>query len=718
MTDVKRMSKICLNLIVKNEERNLVRMLSSVRNHIDCYAIVDTGSTDRTVEVISEYLRGIPGHVTTIPFENFGKTRNDALLYAQGPECSDLDFEYLLLIDADMEFVFVWDDWKENLNSPAYQAIQTSGGMSYSNVRLVRRNSGARYVGVTHEYLDIPGGNASIQKTDSFRFYDHADGSNRADKFDRDIALLKAELGKDDLRPRYQYYLAQSLRDAGRPAEAALEFGRRAEMGGWAEEVYIAFLNKARCLRIVASDMERSAQPGHREKLQEAVGAAMEASRTRPHRQESYVELASIHNQTRDHYLAAMFADAGMNLPYPKDDTLFIEDYAFHTGLKQEYCIAANYLTAYPKINKRGYDICEELALRRGDKYGDSRDLARSNISYYAKMLHEIVPSFVTGQIGFRPPDGFLATNPSVAWHDGRLWVYQRTVNYSIMPDGSYAMRETTPGEAGVVETRNFLIELDDDLQCISASEVLPPEDLPEPVSRRQFRGLEDGRIVSHGGQLRCSSTACELTAKKYRQILVASITVRGRGEPTEEPYRMTDWHVIRPGDPAAGGPDLGSPTRHEKNWMPIPDGEGEQTFIYSVDPGRFLDATGQTVRLVPEQKLDLTNLRGGSQAVPFGDNWLVLVHEVILRDSRRAYMHRFVIIDREGVAKALSKPFYLAVHGAIEFVCGLAWASPQPGSPENPHDKLIITYGVEDRESWIGTVLASEVLKILRWID
>ena len=42
-------------MIVKNEEKDLERCLKSVRPHVDELVIVDTGSTDRTVEIAEYY---------------------------------------------------------------------------------------------------------------------------------------------------------------------------------------------------------------------------------------------------------------------------------------------------------------------------------------------------------------------------------------------------------------------------------------------------------------------------------------------------------------------------------------------------------------------------------------------------------------------------------------------------------------------------------------
>ena len=48
-------TRICLNMIVKNEEKSLGSFLESVQDHITGYFICDTGSTDSTVAVLEQF---------------------------------------------------------------------------------------------------------------------------------------------------------------------------------------------------------------------------------------------------------------------------------------------------------------------------------------------------------------------------------------------------------------------------------------------------------------------------------------------------------------------------------------------------------------------------------------------------------------------------------------------------------------------------------------
>src|SRR5207248_537247 len=152
---------LCLNMIVKDEMSNLARCLRSVADHIVCWVIGDTGSTDGTSQFITSFFaeRNIPGELHNFPFIDFEQARNEALSRAYS---SALSYDYVLLTDADMELVVEDVEFRSKLVAATYNVIQRSG-LSYWNTRLVRRGTGARYRGVVHEYLDVPDGTEDLR---------------------------------------------------------------------------------------------------------------------------------------------------------------------------------------------------------------------------------------------------------------------------------------------------------------------------------------------------------------------------------------------------------------------------------------------------------------------------------------------------------------------------------------------------------------------------
>ena len=56
--------KLALILMIKNESKILQRCLEAVENVADCFCILDTGSTDNTVEIANKFLETHTGCLT------------------------------------------------------------------------------------------------------------------------------------------------------------------------------------------------------------------------------------------------------------------------------------------------------------------------------------------------------------------------------------------------------------------------------------------------------------------------------------------------------------------------------------------------------------------------------------------------------------------------------------------------------------------------------
>lgn len=660
MPDPKR---LCLNMIVKNETANLERCLTTVADHISCWVIGDTGSTDGTQEFIRNFFakRNIPGELHSFPFENFEQARNAALDHAYA---SPLQYDYLLFDDADMELVVDDPSFRDGLTAPGYRLLQrTSGGLSYWNTRLLRRDTGTRYHGVTHEYVDVPG---EAKELKGAWYRDHASGANRVDKFERDIRLLKTALEREPNNGRYWFYLAQSYRDAGRLTEAADTYARRAEMGGWEEEAWMARLQQARCLRGLGDEAG-------------FVSQALRAFNQRPQRAEPLYDLARYYRDQGQNHAAVTFAEFGLTLQRPKDDILFIEDFVYDVGLREEFSIAANYATD-PARKDRGFVVCNALALDRGIGNGP-RELAWSNLYFYARQAKTEFPSFQAEEIKFTSPEGYRPLNPSVCRAGNDIFVSQRVVNYRVNEDGlQYQTLDEQP-----VKTRNFLLQLDDDLSIRDSAEILPPKEMPAPLFG-EVLGFEDLRLFSWRGSFWGISCVRELNPEGWCEQVIGRLERDVQGT-----YRLSDWRRLQPDGPRS----------HQKNWMPQVAGDTLQ-FVYLCDPTRILDTEARTVReSVP--KISANYFRGGSQLIPFDGGWLALIHEVQWREAerKRYYFHRFVLFDSSLEIKGVSRPFYFVRKG-VEFAAGLCW---------HPDERrLIISFSVSDSETWLATVDADEV--------
>ena len=87
------MVQLSLCMIVKNESANLAQCLTSVKDLVDEIVVLDTGSSDRTLEIAQEF-----GAITASQewTEDFAIARNEALKLVTG--------DWVLVLDADEIF--------------------------------------------------------------------------------------------------------------------------------------------------------------------------------------------------------------------------------------------------------------------------------------------------------------------------------------------------------------------------------------------------------------------------------------------------------------------------------------------------------------------------------------------------------------------------------------------------------------------------------------
>ncbi len=656
-------ARLCLNMIVRNEAAIVERCLAAVAPAISHYAICDTGSTDDTRERVAAYFaaRGIPGEIHDVPFVDFGTTRNAALDLARA---SPGAFDYLLLVDADMELEIADPAFRERLDAPAYR-VRQHNGLSYWNARLVRRDVAARYVGATHEYLSVDG---RVERLDGIAFADHACGSSRSEKTDRDIRLLNAALAANPGDARSMFYLAQTYRDAGRHAEARDWYAKRAEAGGWDEETWCAMLMHARsCLA-----------------LGDAVGfvdGCLSAYEFRPTRAEPLADLARYYRERGQNESAMLWVEAGQRIPYPEGDLLFVDEGVYRHGFLAERSIAGYYCRSADR-RRAAHEAALELQLRR-DVPDHVRGLARRNGLFYAPRAEALFGPVATVPLVLPLEEPCTAMNPSVMLDGSDLVAVIRAVNYRLGdPERSWPkLRE--------IRTRNHLARLARDGTILDVREIVPADSIP-PALPSAVVGFEDLRLFRWRGRLHATATVRDRNPAMRCEIALVEL---------DDAARIVDLVVLR-----GYGDD-----RHQKNWMPAVDGDA-LLFVYLCDPTTVLryEPEAQRARLeaVHEPAIALDHLRGGSQLVRFDDGWICLTHEVAMIDAwNRRYLHRFVRFDRAFRVAAITEPFRFTDE-PIEFAAGLAH--------DVARDALLASYGVQDARAMMATIDAAAVRRAL----
>jgi glycosyltransferase involved in cell wall biosynthesis len=236
---------LCLVMIIKNEAKNLERLLNSIKSIINSASILDTGSTDNSKEILKKWFikNNKKLNLHTIPFLNFGYNRTMSFIKARQ---AFPNTKYFLLSDAD----FIWKVDNFDINELTGDKIlvkQKNKTLSYYNFRILS-NKNFFCAGVTHE-IWMEREKVNVQTISSLEIDDIEDGGCKSDKFIRDELLLRDGLGTCDpfLRSRYKFYLSQTLQDLQKYEDAIMWYHERVKEGGFPEEVFFSYFQIGRC---------------------------------------------------------------------------------------------------------------------------------------------------------------------------------------------------------------------------------------------------------------------------------------------------------------------------------------------------------------------------------------------------------------------------------------------------------------------------------------
>ncbi|MCI8352084.1 MAG: glycosyltransferase family 2 protein [Clostridia bacterium] len=154
------MNKISLCMIVKNEEDVIGRCLESVRDIADEIIIVDTGSTDRTKEIVSKYTSKIYDFEWV---DDFSKARNFSFSKATKDYILWLDADDIILQQDYKKFIELKNNIDNNIDiyMMKYNYIvneENIPSLVQNRARLLKRENNYQWVSPIHEVI-IPVGN-------------------------------------------------------------------------------------------------------------------------------------------------------------------------------------------------------------------------------------------------------------------------------------------------------------------------------------------------------------------------------------------------------------------------------------------------------------------------------------------------------------------------------------------------------------------------------
>ena len=228
--------KITAGYIVKNEEKNLPRSIESLKAAVDEIVVVDTGSTDKTIEVAKNYGAKV---VETVWQDDFSTPRNLAIENSTG--------DWIIMIDADEFFI------KPKKVRAAVESISNTDAIFMLRIdidedngnkelnrdyylRAFRNVNYLRYRGLIHENVEnINGGDLKyVIAGEELTLHHTGYSETKAEhKLRRNLAIINSEIQQIGIQPRHHialvdcYFALDDYEKAFQHAQALLDSGIR-----------------------------------------------------------------------------------------------------------------------------------------------------------------------------------------------------------------------------------------------------------------------------------------------------------------------------------------------------------------------------------------------------------------------------------------------------------------------------------------------------------
>lgn len=225
-------------MIIKNSGETFRQVLLENINNFDEWVILDTGSTDNTIQIIKEVLVNKPGKLYQEPFINFRDSRNRCLDLAENL-C-----DYIIMLD---DSYIIKGDLKKILseytNQDCFSLYIKNNVETYVSTRIIRCNKNIRYIYKVHEIIPnesilLPIDKVYIQDIQT----DHLI-TRSLERKKEDLKYLLEMINEEPDNPRHLYYTAQTYLTLGEFDNAFEYFQKRINIKtGFSQEIHESYL--------------------------------------------------------------------------------------------------------------------------------------------------------------------------------------------------------------------------------------------------------------------------------------------------------------------------------------------------------------------------------------------------------------------------------------------------------------------------------------------
>jgi glycosyltransferase involved in cell wall biosynthesis len=214
------MAKLVLTQIMKDEAHVITRMLDSIKSIVDIVCLVDTGSTDNTIEVVKNWgtQNNVETHVFERVFDNFENSRNYSIQVAREVTKDRGNDYWGFWLDADETIEILPNFNKAGINKDLYMFNTYINVMKYTRNECYKLDKPFRFYGPVHEFIVCDDKNITSGLMEGLNVRVQMDGGswkgNIPEKYKSHAFVLEKYIDANRQDPRWIFYTAQSYHDS------------------------------------------------------------------------------------------------------------------------------------------------------------------------------------------------------------------------------------------------------------------------------------------------------------------------------------------------------------------------------------------------------------------------------------------------------------------------------------------------------------------------
>ena len=379
------MARLILTQIMKNEAHVITRMLNSIRPIVDIICLVDTGSTDNSIEVVKNWgeQNKIETHVFERAFDNFENSRNYSIQMAREVTTGRGDDFWGFWLDADEMIEILPNFSKNNINKDLYMFNTYINVMKYTRNECYKLDKPFRFYGPVHEFIVCDDKNITSGLMDGLNVRVQMDGGswkgNIPEKYKSHAHVLEKYIDANRQDPRWIFYTAQSYHDSACVPDNREENEERlrrsmkyykeriSRADGYPEEIFYSQFRVGTIMRVLEMPFSQT--------LNELMKAySMDPLRAEPIKAiiDHYLSVGEWHNA----YLFSKFAKVNFHGKNPYPQRLLFVDEALYIWKILEVHAAASFYTGRRDEAKQTFQEMVEIS-RQQPQYFTPDDMQK-----------------------------------------------------------------------------------------------------------------------------------------------------------------------------------------------------------------------------------------------------------------------------------------------------------------------------------------------------